>query len=752
MGACLRPKFSRTSLRAKKLVYEWQQQQNTSNEKPKKWLNTREQEEEVQANFKIKEQEDFRRELFDLNPKAPPPKVEPDDVFGTSVPEMRPFDTAIITDIYYTSNYDGKEKLTKLKTAYLQEFNNFDEIYDNEVARNLETIEKLAGELAAKLKKESMHSVSDDDKNAFFNREDIKGPLEKLNKALSRTNYKNIPTVILRLVKNAGFSSDDFSEFKLFETIHQVLSKSIHILTPMELVKIYYGLNCSYPKKGSIYLRRLIREQIEKIDFNTLSLPEILLFFTAFRSDLNHIKFQSKCTDFLINKFDQIHPLFAKNPTLALDIMYTFANCRPGKRFRKRVKIVNETEKEDVFEQDRMEHLYMPHVLKNLGKYKEVELLKILSICKILDLRNYDEVYIHFQNLILKDFDRIDPDVLANLLYNAAKTNIRGFGTRAFWAEIAKKFSESVSKKSGLSHPTPFLRVLFALVHNKTLTPEEFVKKFGSQFIQAVEDKNTDFNEITLGCWMTLYLDLAAKGKDTVKPQTQAVMRAIVGKNKWIPIFYYTPVKYFLWYFSKRFPHWRFDLLENLCYHAEKQYSTSRLQRHLLTRDYMEFSTVIKKQLDLDIMSFVDFQNLFLIDFAQQDYRFAIFVRNEVDILYCDPIEERVSTGIFDLKREILAQNGWTVCTIDAEEFRGLGEGRIDWLRKQVEASFKKCLDKKEQLTFERIQKMNDKVKTTIRAHLYNDAEYDDHAFEIKNLERQDSEAAAKPKKLENKK
>ena len=752
LGASLRSNFSRMSLRGKKIVYEWQVQENSSNPKPKKWLNTRELEEENEAKMKTKEQEDFRREMLDLNPKTPPPVIEPDDVFGNAIPESKPFDLAMITDIYYRSNYHGKGKLIRLKTAYLREFNNFEEIYDNDVASNLAALESLGAELAKKLNVESTIDISDQEKQIFFNREDVKSILEKLNKALSRTSYKNIPTVILRLTQKTGFSSDDFSEFKLFETMHNVLGKSIHVLTPLELVKIYYGLTSYFPKKGSLIFRRLIRDQIEKINFDLLSLPEIMMYFTAFRTDRNHINIQSKCTKFFISKYQQIEPLLATNDTLALDIVYTFANCRPEKRFWKRIKLVNDTEKENVFEQDKIEHLYMPHVLKNLSKYKEIELVKLFAIFKVMDLRNYDEVYYHFQNLILKDFDRIDPDVMANLIYSSAKINVRGCGTRSFWNEFSKKFAESWLKKPGFSNSNPCLRILFSLVHNKAVTPEEFVKKYGDSFIKVIEDKNTDFNEISLGCWIVMYMDMASKGKDTVKAHSGAVMRALVNKNKIIPLFYYTPVKYFIWYFSKRYPKWRLNLLESLCYHAEKEFSTSRLRRNLLTREYMEFSAVIQKQLDLDIMSLVDFQNLFLIDYAQQDYKFAIFVRGENDCLYSEAGEERVSTGLFDLKREILAQNGWTVCTIDAEEFKGLGEGRIDWLRKQIEASFKKCLDKKGELTAERLAQIQERSDTEAYAHYYNDPEYSDHAYEIQKLEKQKLEEAPQAKKLENKK
>ncbi len=50
-------------------------------------------------------------DLFDLHPKEKEVKVEEDEVFGTEVIELKPFDSANITEIYHISNYPYKQLL-----------------------------------------------------------------------------------------------------------------------------------------------------------------------------------------------------------------------------------------------------------------------------------------------------------------------------------------------------------------------------------------------------------------------------------------------------------------------------------------------------------------------------------------------------------------------------------------------------------------------------------------------------------------
>lgn len=696
-------RFSRTSLRGKKLVFEWQKQTQGPLERPARWMTDREAEEETQKAFKARYDEDYRRELFDLNPKTPPPPPVNDEVYGSVLPESKVFDRVTVSELYATAKYPGRKQLQDLKISFIRGLLHEWKIYDRELNEGVTQLKGLIANLTQQTGRPSAYDIPEEEMRALFAIPEAQAVLESFQRAISRTNYKNIPVLLLKLTEDVGYTSDSFSDVPIFETLHSSLAKSLHVLTPSELATAYYALNFRFPKMGSLGFRRMIRELIEKLDFNTLSLNEIITFFFAFRTDVNHTDIQNRCTRYFIDKFEGIQRLFPTHPTLALEILYTYGNCKLPKRFYKRFKILPSEEREDTYLKDRMEHLYMPHVLQNLAVYREPQFLQLLSILKVMNLFNYDEVYLAVTRFILRGWDSIDSTVLASLLYQSVKNNIRGFGSRAFWKEVSQRFMATADSKKGLNSPSNFLRISYALAHNKVLPPKAFAQKFERQFIEAVEDPSTDFGDLSISCLTTLYLDLADQAQDHARKMAAAVLRVIVRKNQFIPLFYYAPTKYFLWYFSKRFPQWNFEPLETLSYHAEKHFSTSRLYNKQMTGAHSELASIIKKQLNLDIVSLVDFQNLFLIDFAHQDLRFGVLVKGDFDVLYHEPDEERVSTGLFDLKAEILAQNKWTVCIIDQEEFRNSGPERAKWLKQLLEDSFKKANAQKADIIQEKL-------------------------------------------------
>lgn len=745
-----RGRFSRTSLRAKHLTYEWQRQEDGPLERPPKWKTPAELEAEVAETLRKRQGEDYRKELFDLNPKPQTPPPRKDEVFGTDIPEPKVFGRVSIAEVYMNPWYKGKIKLMKLKTDFIQHILAERTVYDQDVLSALAEIEASITAHLKALGKDHFSELKEEENVALWSQSENRAALERLQRAISRTNYKNIPTLMYRLTYAIGYTSDTHSDVPVYEALHQALTKVIHILTPAELGVIYFALNHKFPKMGSLYFRRMIREQIEKLDFETLTLNEVLVLFFAFKTDVNHTDIQNRCTRYFISKFDGLSKLAGQRPTLPLEVLYTFANCRPPKRFLKRFKILSNEEREDIHLQDRMEHLYMPLVLRNLHLYREPQLLQLLSVLKVLSLRNYDEVFFAVQNYIAGAWDIMDTDVLGYLLYQTVKTNIRGFGSRAFWKDVAAKFFADAGKRDWKSHPSAFLRTVYALAHNKVLDPKQFVQKFGPQFIEAVQSPTTESGEFAFSALTVLYLDLADQAKDTVKDLSAAVLRAVVRKNQYIPLYSYSPLKYYLWYFSKRYPHWNFEPLESLSYHAEKSLSTSRLRSSLLTADHSELASVIKQQLNLDIIALVDFQNLFLIDFAQQDYRFAILVRGDYDVLYHEPGEPRLSTGLFELKAEILAQNKWTVCIIDKEEYKTLGANRAAWLKEQLEKSFKKSFERKPELAKEKVSAHFQREETLMMDMLNSDPTYDDHAEALQMIKkrREEEKAAAGMGKL----
>lgn len=737
MIAIAKAHYSRIGLNGKKLKFEWQNQTITPNKKPEKWLNQTEIQDKTNQESQKRVKEDFRREMFDLNPKQQPPKIEVDEIYGTNTPELKPFDTVDVQSMFSNSNYEGKSKISNLKIAYLKDLNEHKAILDSQILDLLVVLENQLKLYTNQLGFTNHELISEQQWTEFFTSESILSNLKNIKDLIAKTNYKNLPDILLFLSLNLHYTRDFSPECVIFEEIEKAISLSLHIFTPIELAKTFYGLTAVFPKRGSIQFRSILRQTVFKLNFDMLSVNEVLLIYTCFRNETNTHVVHEKCYKFLISKFDIIKNVLDKKPTLALEIVYTFANSKPLKRYRKVFKIINEEEREDFNEQDQIEHLYMPFVLKNLHLYKEVDFLRLLSAFKILTLKNYDEAYYQLQTYILDNLEKIDYQVFAYLIYYSCKTNVHGFGTRSFWKDLSVKVISKRSKNEAKS-PCHFIKILYSLVYNKSITIEDFLKHFGDEFLQILKNPvNLQLQELSIACTITIFLDMKTKNKEHIKPFFKEIIRAITFKNEWIPSFYYLPIKYFIWYLAKKYPKWNMSHLENLSYHAEKTFSTSRMRKSVMNEDILEFSNIIQKQLDMNMMSLVDFENIFLIDFAVQDFRFGIFLRKTTDCLYYEPGEERIASPLFELKKELLALDDWTVCTIDVSEFKSLGDGKIEWLKKQIEESYAQSRKKIGVLTEERLRRIENRIGAVTFDHLVQDPTYDDHAREIKRLEKE---------------
>ena len=729
--------FSRASIRGKKLNYEWQNQTDGPQKPFKKWLNEKEIQEVADKEFEKVTQQDFRRELFDLNPKSTKPKIESDEIYGKDSPILKPFDTINVQEMYTPSYYQGRNKMSDLKLIYLTEFNNYEQLFDSNILDLLTSLKTASNEFMISLGYQETDLINDSDWEGFFTTEAQLIQLQILKQLISKTNSKNLPNLILYLSRCVHYNRDYSADCLVFKEIENAMSPAVGLLTPIELAKTYYGLTGLFPKKGSLPFRMSLRDAVISKNPEFLSLSEVLHIYTAFRNDNNTHKVHEKCLAFLMQKFPAIENLSLKKNTLALEILYTFANSKPMKRYRKKFKLINGNEREDIFEQDRFEHLFMPLVLKNVNKYGHEDLIRLLSAFKILNYKNYDEVFFRVQNCVSESFEQMSYDSLAFLVHYAVKTNVHGFGTRNFWDQLTNKIT-TLRVKNESKCPSSFIKIVHALVFNRTITPELFTKHFTGELLKILKQPaSLSLNDLSLIAMTIVYTDLTAKNKEPIKLLFKELIRAVTNKNEWIPLFYYQSFKYLLTYVSKKYPEWNLSHLENLSYHAEKAFSASRLQKHLMTQEYFDYSNIIQKQMDMNMMSFVDFENLFLIDYAQQDFRFAIFIRKTSDCLYYEPGETRIATPTFELKKELLALHDWTVCTVDDNEFHSLGENRVEWFKGQIQESYAKAHKQIKALTEERIQRSLKRMDVVAYSHLFEDSEYPEHERQIKSLRKE---------------
>lgn len=728
--------FSKTNLKGKNLTFEWQVQKEGPEKVGEKWETKAEIADKKKAAHTARMQEDFRVELFDLNPKPQPPVIEEDELFGTNFPTMKPFNTSHIREVFNIVNYPGKNTLADKKLAYLKELVGKLEVPEAGLQNHLNIIEGKIQAYIAQISG-SISLISDSQLNEFYNSPEILPLLEKLALLVQKANQTSFPNLLIILSQKLRYLRDYVPSIPIYKEIERSLFSTMHLYSIQDLSKINFGLTYIMPKRCSTELRTSIRQQVLDASFSSLSIDDVLMVYTAFKQELNCFKVHRKCVAFLIDNYDGIKELCKKSPDLAINIVYTFANCRPGKRFRKKFGLVNNDETDFTYEAGKIEELYMPLVVLSAPKFGSIEIIKFLSASKILNYHDYDEIYFEIEKFLLKNADKLELSELAPILYYTGHTNMRGFGSRTFWKSFVEKFTKffKLTPEADVHEVT---KIVNALASSKAIDTQIFEKVFGKYLLNALNDHSIVFNhhDFSLLATTFMYLDLSTPNKDLMKPYLKALVVRMSFFDEWVPMNYYFYIKMLIYYVSKRFPTWNLEYIINLSYHAEKVLLTERLRHRNLDKEHQTVTSIIQKDLQMGLMSFVDFENLFLIDYAIDEYKFGVVLQTDKESLYQGDNEDRLSSPLFDLKREILALHGWTICTVDYAEFTKLGEKRASWLRDRIKEHYNKALEKGKNLSDEKVKEAMDRLERIVTMDIRDDPSYPAHVRKAEMLQK----------------
>jgi len=743
-GTLITRLFSKTNLKGKHLTFEWQTQNDGPEKTGEKWETKTEAADKKKAAQAARMQEDFRIDLFDLNPKPQSPVIEEDELFGTNFPAMKPFDTAHIRDVYNIASYSSKNALADKKLSYLNELVGKLEVPEAGLQNHLNLVEQKIHAFIAQ-SSGSISLISDADLENFYSSPEIRPLLEKLALLAQKAHQTSFPNLLITLSKQLRYLRDYVPSIPIYKEIERTLFSMLHLYSVQDLCKINFGLTYIMPKRCSTELRTKIRDQVADAPMSSLSIDEVLMMYTAFKQDLGCFKIHRKCMAFLIDNFDGIKELCKSNAHLALNIVYTFANCRPGKRYRKKFELLNKNEIDFTFEAGKIEELYMPLVVLNVDKYGSEDFIKFLSISKILNYNDYDEIYFEIEKFMLKNADKLETTELATILYYMAHTNLHGFGTRAFWKSFVDKLA-GFFKATSESDAHDIVKIANALATCKAIDVATFGKLFGKYLLDTLGNQSVPFShhDFSLLASAFMYLDLSTPNKDLVKPYLKALVVRLSFFDEWVPINYYFNIKMLTYYVSKRFPTWNLEYVINLCYHAEKVMLTERLRARKLDVEHQTVTSIIQKDLQMGLMSYVDFENLFLIDYAIDEYKFGVVLQTDRDSLYQRDDEERIASPLFDLKREILALHGWTICTVDYAEFTKLGEKRASWLRDRIKEHYNKALEKGKCLQDEKVKEAMARLERIATMDVRDDPTYSAHIRKADMLQKLKTRASMK--------
>ncbi len=89
--------------------------------------------------------EDYRVELFDLDKNKNFEEVEDDEVFGSDVPDKKPFDTANIVEIFKSPLYQYRIKIANQRISYLKDLAAPFQFYNKDLKSLLISIKNSMG-------------------------------------------------------------------------------------------------------------------------------------------------------------------------------------------------------------------------------------------------------------------------------------------------------------------------------------------------------------------------------------------------------------------------------------------------------------------------------------------------------------------------------------------------------------------------------------------------------------------------------
>jgi hypothetical protein len=646
---------------------------------------------------KIKEQmEAERKGSKETNEK---PK---DSIFAADeVPPQRKYDKILAKELYFNPRQPDVYAQTTRKIAFLKEFQEPFTVTDQAVATLIDESDKaLTKALGAHIN--TLVDPNFDIVAAQQNNETVVKNLQQLATLIPKLNYRLYPNIALNLAFKLKYKED-------FAGIWRAIEKELLVILPnltvSEIVKLKHAMAGFYPKAGSALLHKAFVDIVAH-DVPGCDLSELLHAYHAFR--LTHIdKLHYAAYNALITK-DFKKDLEA-DPDNVANIVYTYANCRLDKYDRKRFRSTFEEKKEA---QKLLEHFF--DALENQIPKMTVEGLTRLALgVSLLRLENFNDIFLKIERALSKNVSKADAFQTATLIYAFSKGNDgQGAGKDKFYQD----FEPLVTKhwESFNSHEKS--RIYLAYAQRALVSKDLKDKVFGPWIKKSLP--TLDYHDLANVAYGLMYEDVADKAT------WKAFARNVITQKLVCPMLYYRPLKLARYYMDALFPEWDYSQYEDTCFEVERYYNISRLYNNYERQEYYDFSRIIHIDLNFDVKIWLEWENLYNIDYAFMPQKAAILLQKDRDTLPGTILP----TPAYKLREKILKANKWTLLNVNWKEFQDMGPGRAEWIKGKAEELLKK--------TEVNIKKDEEERRASVLAHLDEVYSRIDDAARRKTLDR----------------
>jgi len=159
-------------------------------------------------------------------------------------------------------------------------------------------------------------------------------------------------------------------------------------------------------------------------------------------------------------------------------------------------------------------------------------------------------------------------------------------------------------------------------------------------------------------------------------------------RTKPVPVYYYKSIKFMRYYLkalSLDEELWNFTYYDNICYHAENDFNIMRMENASKKAEYANVNKVLRGELGIDTKFWVEWENLFILDFCLLPHKVAILIKMENDYIDYD---KQYELPLIALKEKILKDHFWEVLVYDYHDINKMGNEKYEELKKEITLAY----------------------------------------------------------------
>jgi hypothetical protein len=594
--------------------------------------------------------------------------------------------------LYAPSFHSFSRKHIEMKLDYLPLFLS-EQISNPELVKGLKEVRQKFSDNVREMGKEHHQLIYSDVEAIYRNDAELAQMMGSLAEVLKGSSVRDCIEFSCVLSNDLLYFMDILPEAPLWDTIEEQLDFNLHILSFEEKAKAMFGLTHKFPKKGSFDLRDRLEKSLLNTNLDTLSPEKAMMFSTATRHQSGRDFCHYKYFDYVMQNAHIINQA-PMDSTLPLDILYTFFNNRKHSRKRRYLRFENEPIEEEL----NLLELFSGSVLERIPSLPVSGLFRVLAILSVAKISGYGNLKMSILLTIKRRLNEFDPDVLVEMLKIISQFNHGvGIGDIGFWDSIQAHIEKNITHILQNLNTELQFTLLRILGGQNRLTREFFDSHFKERALELLSNEETQWE--ALFSLTQAYTRLYLQDQENPPIPLKHFVKSLLFGDKYWKLKHHYFFQIFFKLIQYKNPSWNLESSEYFSYHSNKEFNIWKLKESSMTPEIKEIITIVQSKLEMQILPLVDFENSFLIDMANFDYRFAIFVRSNSNTLPSQRSLTDIDSNssdrslIRDIQFEILKTAGWHIYELDYSEFLSHKNTRADWLLQELESEFAKAME-----------------------------------------------------------